>query len=231
MIDTASLVAMKAGLQSTQNMLVFARHRAQAYNGDMICRKLNLTILRLIIISLFTTALTGCTTQAPARPTAQPAEQATAIPAPQTFTDPFVYCSAVGTVDVPDSRYAGEKIPERLIEGYLMAAGIPENPEYSEDYKTMTIWRCMGGKVMVCNFGANLPCEAKANTSKEPTQEMADYCKANSEIDFIPMYLTGHETIYSWRCSQGAPVVLDQIAHVDAAGYLQEIWYPVNPVP
>jgi hypothetical protein len=94
-------------------------------------------------------------------------------------------------------------------------------------FRKMTIWRCMDGRVYACNFGANLPCDAKANTDKTPTPEMADFCKANPEVDFIPMYVTGHNTIYSWRCVKGAPELLDQIAQVDAAGYLANIWYPI----
>jgi hypothetical protein len=178
----------------------------------------------LLLICLCAAILAGCAAQPPAA--AAPTAAQTAA---QTFTDPFAYCTAVGAIDAPDARYTGEKTPQALIKGYLKAAGIPENPQYSETYKKMTIWRCMGGKVMVCNFGANLPCDSKANTSKEPTPEMVDFCKANPQVDFVPMAVTGHETIYSWRCSQGAPVLLDQIAHVDAAGYLQEIWYPVGP--
>jgi len=30
----------------------------------------------------------------------------------QTFSDPFAYCTAVGTIDQPDSRYVGPKIPD-----------------------------------------------------------------------------------------------------------------------
>jgi hypothetical protein len=186
-----------------------------------VLMKIKPNILFVLILSLLASALAGCTAETPA---ASPL-------AAETFTDPFAYCSSVGTIDAPDDRYTGEKIPEAMIKGYLKSAGIPENPAYTETYKTMTIWRCMGKKVMVCNFGANLPCDAKANTSKEPSPGMADYCKANPEVDFIPMAVTGHETIYSWRCNQGVPTLLDQIAHVDASGYLQEIWYPVEPVP
>jgi hypothetical protein len=93
----------------------------------------------------------------------------------------------------------------------------------------MTIWRCMGGKVYACNFGANLPCDSKANTDKTPTQAMADFCKQTPDADFIPMYITGHETIYSWHCVKDQPALLEQISQVDDAGYIANIWYEVNP--
>jgi hypothetical protein len=94
-----------------------------------------------------------------------------------------------------------------------------------------TSWRCMEGKVYACNVGANLPCSSKANTNKTPMQEMVDYCKANSGSDFIPMSVTGHDTIYRWHCVKDTPEVLDQISQVDAAGFLAQIWYQIEPNP
>jgi len=40
-----------------------------------------------------------------------------------TYTDPFAYCSAVGTIDAPDSRYTGDPVSLAIIQGYLKAAG------------------------------------------------------------------------------------------------------------
>jgi putative hemolysin len=87
----------------------------------------------------------------------------------------------------------------------------------------------MDSQVYACNFGANLPCDSKANTDKTPSQAMGDYCKANPDSEFIPMSVTGHTTIYSWHCVKDAAELLEQIAEVDAAGYLAEIWYPIAP--
>jgi hypothetical protein len=143
------------------------------------------------------------------------------------FTDPFAYCAAVGTVDKPDTRYTGEKAPDAVIQGYLKSAGLTGTTEPMDLLKHTTNWRCMDHKVYACNFGANLPCDSKANTSKTPTQGMVDFCKENQNVDFIPMSVTGHETVYSWRCAKGAPELGDQIGKVDAAGYLEQIWYPL----
>ena len=89
----------------------------------------------------------------------------------------------------------------------------------------------MEHKVYACNFGANLPCDSKANTDKNPTPGMADFCKENQYADFIPMAVTGHTTIYSWHCVKDTPTLLDQIERVDAAGYLSGIWYAISPTP
>ena len=60
---------------------------------------------------------------------------------------------------------------------------------------------------------------------------MADFCKENPDSDFIPMSVTGHEIIYSFHCVDDVPELLDQIAEVDAAGFLSNIWYPIEPNP
>lgn len=156
---------------------------------------------------------------------------ANAAPANQTFADPFTYCTAVGTIDAPDARYTGQPVPEAIIQGYKKAAGLENSTEPLEMLQKTTSWRCMDSKVFACNVGANLPCSSKANTNKTPTQEMADFCKANENADFIPMSVTGHETIYSWHCVKGAPEILEQIEKVDAAGYLAGIWYAIAPKP
>lgn len=149
----------------------------------------------------------------------------------ETFTDPFSYCAEVGTIDSPDSRYTGPKITDEIVKGYLKAAGLDENSEYFEHFKESTIWRCMDSKVTTCNFGANLPCASKANTDKTPTQAMTDYCKENPDSDFIPMSVTGHEIIYSFHCVDDKPELLDQIAEVDDAGFLSNIWYAIESNP
>jgi len=157
------------------------------------------------------------------------AHSSTAAPGDASFADPFSYCAAVGTIDQADDRYSGPKITGQVIQGYLKAAGLTSTTEPSDMLEKATIWRCMDGKVYACNFGANLPCASKANTSQAPTQAMADYCKENQDSDFIPMYITGHETIYSWHCVKDVPQTLDQVDQADAQGYLQSIWYLVKP--
>jgi len=181
--------------------------------------------LLLIVVAL--SACAPAAKAAPVTPTPPPAATATA----EAFSDPFAYCAAVGTTDKPDARYTGPKTSDTIFKGYLKAAGLDVNGNYPDAFKQMTIWRCMNGQVYACNFGANLPCDSKANTDKTPTQAMADFCKQNPDSDFIPMVVTGHDTIYSWHCAKGAPEVLEQIDQVDAAGYLTRIWYPIQAAP
>jgi len=136
----------------------------------------------------------------------------------------------VGTLDAPDERYVGSEVPDEIIEGYKTAAGLTGSSELMDVFRQTTTWRCMDGQVIVCNYGANLPCDAKANTDNTPTQAMTDYCAQNPGSDFIPMSVTGHETIYSWACDGNTPVVSEQIDQPDAAGFLSGIWYAL-PTP
>jgi len=184
---------------------------------------------------LLALALVACTGQpaTPNAPLATAPAPATLAPtgARITYTDPFAYCSAVGTIDALDSRYTGDPVPLMIIQGYLKAAGLENNGEPLQILQKSTIWRCMNKAVYVCNFGANLPCDSKADTDKNPTQPMQDFCNANPTADFIPMSVTGHTTIYSWGCVNDTPKLLGQLDQPDAAGYLSRIWYRLPPNP
>ncbi len=168
---------------------------------------------------------------APQKAAMQPTSPSATDTPSETFDDPFTYCAAVGSIDAPDARYAGEAVPDVIIEGFKKVAGVEGSTEPMEQFKKSTIWRCMGGKLMACNFGANLPCDSKANIDQTPSQAMQDYCAENTNSEFIPMSVTGHDTIYSWQCVEGSPKLLDQVAEVDAAGYLANIWYEITPAP
>jgi hypothetical protein len=75
---------------------------------------------------------------------------------------------------------------------------------------------------MVCVVGANLPC-GKANTSTAlPAAE--EWCRTNANAEFIPMYVTGHDTIYSWRCIGSAATTTGQTAKLDSRGFFADYW-------
>lgn len=159
-----------------------------------------------------------------------PATPAVAASAHQTFSDPFSYCAAVVNIDTPDERYTGAPTPPEIARGYLQAAGInADEEELLKRAVEMTIWRCMDARVYACNFGANIPCNSKANTDKNPTQSILDFCQENKNADFIPYAVIGHSSIYSWHCVNDVPEILNQENEVDAAGYQSEFWYQIRP--
>lgn len=136
----------------------------------------------------------------------------------QTFTDPVPYCRAVGTIDKPDARYSGPKLP-----GW-MAKKLNLKPDQGK----MMEWRCANGMVLACVYGANLPCGSKAVTSQKPTQAIIDYCRQNPDSQFVPMVVTGHETTVSWACHGPRPAVLSSMP-VDSQGYARAHWHEVSP--
>jgi hypothetical protein len=144
-----------------------------------------------------------------------------------SFDDPFAYCAAVGTIDEPDASYVGEAVPDVIAEG-IRAAFQAEDVDL-EVYRRGTVWRCVDGKVFACNVGANIPCLAKADESREPSQPIIDYCTENPESDFIPAVVTGRSTVYEWGCDEGEPVVLGQFTEVDSQGFLDFAWHELTP--
>jgi hypothetical protein len=140
------------------------------------------------------------------------------------FDDPFAYCHAIQDADAPDARYTGEAVPASIEEGIRAAAGIAADAP-AELIKSGTSWRCMGGEVYACFVGANLPCEAKADVSEDPSTEMSEFCAANPGAETIPAAVTGRETVFAWTCEGANPVVEQQVFQVDERGFLAEIWY------
>ena len=145
-----------------------------------------------------------------------------------TFSDPFAYCASVGTVDAPDARYVGPRVPEAIAKGLQTAFHAPADAPL-EPFLTNSFWRCMNGKVYACTVGANLPCESKANLDRTPTAAEVDFCQTNANADFIPMVVTGRETVYEWRCRDGAPDIVRQVTTPDVRGFLSNIWYELSP--
>jgi hypothetical protein len=150
----------------------------------------------------------------------------TATPTQTQFSDPFLYCAAIGTIDAPDARYVGPAVPEAIVKGLRAKAGIADDAP-DNWVAAGTVWRCMDGHVWACFVGANLPC-SKVNTSSTPQAEMDDFCKTNPKADNIPAAVTGHETIYDWRCVDGTPQVVKQRFTPDAQGFASNFWYELR---
>jgi hypothetical protein len=144
-----------------------------------------------------------------------------------TFSDPFDYCAAAGTVDQPDSRYTGSSNPTAVVRGLEVARGLPLGSLSGQTAPVGIPWRCFSGDVWACDPGANLPCWA-ADTSPEPTQGMKDYCQQNPD-SFLPFAVTGHATIFEWTCQGGMPVITRQVYTVDPRGFVAQYWYRIPP--
>jgi hypothetical protein len=90
-----------------------------------------------------------------------------------------------------------------------------------------TYYRCARGDVLVCWVGANLPC-GKANTSKD-LPPATRWCESHANSDFIPMYVTGHDTLYSWHCAGRAALAGSPVGKLDSRGFFQQYWKKIQP--
>ena len=144
-----------------------------------------------------------------------------------SYDDPFAYCTAAGTIDTPDGRYNGDRLPDSIIQGMIRQGIVSANAPL--EFQQNAVWRCMNGSVWVCHFGANLPCLEKADMSRAPTSRMENYCKRNPAADNIPAAVTGRATVYEWRCRNGKPKIVKQLFRSDPQGYLSEFWYKLTP--
>jgi hypothetical protein len=155
-----------------------------------------------------------------------------ASPAPAhgaTFADPAAYCAAVGTIDKPDARYTGAAVPEWIAQALMRATNAPadSSPAFFEH----AAWRCDHGKVLACSYGANIPCDSKADASRVPGPGAKEFCRENPGADVVPAVATGHATIFEWRCKGKRPVIARQVLKVDRRGFPSAFWHVVTPPP
>jgi hypothetical protein len=129
---------------------------------------------------------------------------------------PAYYCKRVGTDDTLRA------VPLSLAPEVrrLLGLDMPDEATARTSY-----FRCMAGSVMVCTAGANLPC-GKANISRSlPAVEQ--YCRANPNADIVPTFVTGHDTIYQWRCEGTAAVAGGEVERIDERGFFTRFWQRV----
>jgi hypothetical protein len=152
-------------------------------------------------------------------------ESSTSAAPPDTFSDPFIYCTAIGTVDQPDARYTGPAFPDFIGAGLARAFGVTSAAGFTA---RNTFWRCMDSRLLACTVGANLNC-GFADTSNQPTPAISKYCQDNPQSDFIPLAVVGHSGIYDWQCKDGNPVISRQGFHADSRGFVSEFWHEIPP--
>lgn len=97
----------------------------------------------------------------------------------------------------------------------------------AQDVQTLTVARCMGGHVYACFVGANLPCEKADLSTSQPA--ISKWCKTNPQSDFVPAFITGHETAYTWQCHNGQASITAPTDSLDARGFFKAYWQQVGP--
>ncbi|MGH7120867.1 MAG: hypothetical protein ACREFP_18090 [Acetobacteraceae bacterium] len=132
---------------------------------------------------------------------------------------PAEVCRKLGTSDQLRT------IPRSLVPAAVRLFGLSAMP--AEQVQRSTVFRCFEGNVLACNYGANLPC-GKADTRRDLPAATA-WCAKNPSSHFIPMYVTGHDTIYRWRCGGATAVSGAAVFSVDARGFIAQLWKPADP--
>jgi hypothetical protein len=145
---------------------------------------------------------------------------------PVKYSDPFAYCAAVGTADSPSPQYTGQKLPDVIVQG-MISQGIV-SADAPPEFQSNAVWRCMNHQVWVCHFGANLPCEDKADTSTAPSPEIQGFCGSDPNAESVPAAVTGRDTVYEWRCRSGKPEIARQVFQTDPQGFIANFWYQLH---
>ena len=130
---------------------------------------------------------------------------------------PAAYCARVDTDD------ASHPLPHDMVDTAEQAFGLRLPPEMGE---RAVIWRCDGGRVLGCFFGANVPCGQMDQRTDLP--DVTEWCEAHPGAG-VPQSVTGHDTLWRWSCD-GPKVVRGNAAWVlDRRGFVQGLWRPLGP--
>ena len=131
---------------------------------------------------------------------------------------PSAHCASVGD----DDRV--KPIPAELVPAARQALGLG-SAEPDASLQATAVFRCMIGKVWLCNHGANLTC-AKGDVSRVSKGATA-WCKDHPGADVVPMVATGHATIHTWTCV-GSTARIKQSEKLDARGFIANQWAPLE---
>ncbi|AHJ62942.1 putative secreted protein [Granulibacter bethesdensis] len=125
--------------------------------------------------------------------------------------DPVAYCKSIGTNDtvrpIPSSLHTKGDALFNL------------KPHAS----SMLQWRCMDHAVWICSPGANLPC-GKADVTLGTPGPITEWCQGHPDTDFVPMYVIGHNSPFTWSCKGKEPLRSPHEAKLDSRGFFKSYW-------
>lgn len=144
----------------------------------------------------------------------------------QTYTEPIQYCRAVKTIDEPDKRYTGPRVPASVLSRIAEDLKVPKEQVNQGDVS----WRCMNGALLACIVTNSGDACAKAPGIDDPPPRadkdkwMFDECKGK-RTGVIP----GVHGRYV--CQNGVPIVRHPNygpGDVDARGFPTNAWVVVG---
>jgi len=117
-----------------------------------------------------------------------------------------------------------QPLPQSLVPAAKRLFGLGNMPQ--QQIRRSTVFRCADGHVLLCTYGANLPC-GKANSDRRLPGAEA-WCRDHPDADFIPRFAIPSGNIYNWRCAAGAPQILGLIDEIDPRGFVARYWKPLD---
>ena len=134
-------------------------------------------------------------------------------------SSPAALCRKLGT----DDRL--RPIPQSLVPAARRLFGLHAMPAIW--VRRSTLFRCFERQVLVCNLGANIPC-GKADTRRDlPAADR--WCAGHPGSSFIPMAVTGHDTIFRWHCAGTRAAASGPPLKRDPRGFIAHLWKRVDP--
>jgi hypothetical protein len=137
------------------------------------------------------------------------------IAAPAAGESPRAYCARAGTDDA--LRPPPAALASTIKRLFAIRAGFTLRAAY---------YRCANGAVKVCLVGADLPC-GKANTRKN-LPAVARWCETHPDREHIPLYVTGHDSLYSWHCVGAKAATSAPKGALDPRGFFAQYWKTVE---
>lgn len=131
------------------------------------------------------------------------------VPPPPAL-DIIGFCESRGTVDDPGEAFS----PSDYRTGRL--------PEQIAAVEGASTWRCMSGKVLVCQDSASGDWCSTKDPSLVVSKELKDLCAAEPAIDLIATAMTSYSSS-QWRCVEGKPVAFGTLP-LDARGFFKVAW-------
>lgn len=116
-----------------------------------------------------------------------------------------------------------QPVPQSLVPAAKRIFGLRMT---DQQVRHSTVFRCASGQVLLCTYGANLPC-GKANVDRHPAGATA-WCRDHPDADFVPGFAIPSGNIYRWRCSRGASEILGEAEEVDPRGFIARFWKPLD---
>ncbi len=132
-------------------------------------------------------------------------------------SDPAASCASAGTDD------ALRPMPQGLADAVRSRFGLHDAP--LSLVARGTVWRCFGGRALVCATGANLPCGKLNGRTNLPIADA--WCGKHADAP-VPAVVTGHDSLWRWRCHGVRAVPDGQAWHRDGRGFARENWKPLD---